>query len=39
MMPSVPLITGQRVMDFLFPDREGWNRGDPGRLRNGKNGF
>jgi len=32
----VPLITGQRVMDFLFPIAKGGNRGDPGGFGTGK---
>src|SRR2546426_12649581 len=32
MMPSVPLITGQRVMDFLFPIAQGGTAAIPGGI-------
>mgnify|MGYP002229519206 CR=1 FL=1 len=34
---SVPLITGQRILDTMFTYREGRNGGDTGRLWNRKN--
>src|SRR3989454_702716 len=36
MMPSVPLITGQRVMDFLFPIAKGGTAAIPGGFGTGK---
>jgi V/A-type H+-transporting ATPase subunit A len=36
MMPSVPLITGQRVMDFLFPLAKGGTAAIPGGFGTGK---
>src|SRR5437899_2289387 len=35
MMPSVPLITGQRVMDFLFPIAKGGTAAIPGGFGTG----
>ena len=35
-MPSVPLITGQRVMDFLFPIAKGGTAAIPGGFGTGK---
>ncbi len=36
LMPSVPLITGQRVMDFLFPIAKGGTAAIPGGFGTGK---
>ena len=36
LMPSVPLITGQRVMDFLFPLAKGGTAAIPGGFGTGK---
>ncbi len=36
MMPTVPLITGQRVMDFLFPLAKGGTAAIPGGFGTGK---
>ncbi len=36
MMPTVPLITGQRVMDFLFPIAKGGTAAIPGGFGTGK---
>lgn len=32
---SVPLVTGQRILDTMFPIAKRWNGCDPGRIRNG----
>jgi V/A-type H+-transporting ATPase subunit A len=36
LMPSIPLITGQRVMDFLFPIAKGGTAAIPGGFGTGK---
>ena len=36
LMPSIPLITGQRVMDFLFPLAKGGTAAIPGGFGTGK---
>jgi V/A-type H+/Na+-transporting ATPase subunit A len=36
LMPSVPLVTGQRVMDFLFPIAKGGTAAIPGGFGTGK---
>ena len=36
--PDVPLITGQRILDGLFPTSQGRSRGHPGSIRERQDG-